>query len=322
MEDGDLRAWEALARRMGFHLYRWTHAGPFQELRPHLKERFHQGRNVPGEWADHDLRVTPQRIMPGARSLWVVGLSYQVTPPPEPAEGAPRMARFTWGRDYHLVVEERLAQLVRAWSDRIGEFSFRISVDTGPLPDRAAARRAGLGWTGKNTCIINPRLGSWLVLGTVITGLEVPPGRPGPGGIRPQLGNFDPCRKCDLCIRACPSGALSPYRLNGPRCLSHISQSPKDPPSWAAPYLAQCLWGCDICQEVCPWNHGASPPEDPQFRPEHPDRVYPSLSRLACLDAGSFDRIYGESALAWRGPKPLVRNARLALSYLGEKPQA
>lgn len=313
----NLIRWNQMARDLGFHLYGWTHAGPFDEMGPRLEERFAQGRNAPGEWSDHRVRIDPARLLEGARSLWVVAMSYLTSPPAAPSRSRPQMARFTWGRDYHRVLGERLKEMVDRWSSVHGAFQHRICVDTSPLPDRAAARRAHLGWTGKNACLINPQLGSWLVLGAVITDLDPPEATSSSSGIlRPPIRGFDPCSGCNRCLKACPVGALSPYRLDASRCLSHISQSPEDPPPGSEPHLARCLWGCDLCQEVCPWNAGVIPREVPEFRPPRRERVHPPPGLLAQMDEGAFTELFGDSALAWRGAGVLRRNARLALRHL------
>ncbi len=312
--DGEL--WQKLARELGFHLYGWTHARPFHHYRTYLEERFAAGRATPGERSDLDQRLDPARLLPGARSIWSVALSY-LSESPSPS-GPAKLARFTWGKDYHVVLGERLSELVLKWKSVRGDFSHRVCVDTSPILDRAVASRAGLGWTGKNTCLINPRYGSWLVLGSVITDLPVPPGKPGEGTMRPSLWGLDPCRSCTLCLDACLAGALEPYRLSGPRCLSHITQSRKDPPMRSASLMKTSLWGCDRCQEACPWNQGVAAPSLPEFRARGAHRAYPDPRRLAAMDDREFADLYGDSALAWRGPGILRRNARIFLGKSGD----
>lgn len=309
---GDLYLFEQLAREAGFHLYGWTHARPLARYRQWLSDRIASGRAVPGEVTDIDLRLDPSRHLPGARSVWAAAMCYLSDPPPVEREGLARLARFTWGTDYHRVLGERLRGLVNGWERRRGPFSHRICVDTSPVLDRALAVRAGLGFTGKNTCVINPLFGSWLVLGSVITDLPLPEGT-SQGSIRPALRGFDPCAGCSRCVDACPAGALAPYRLNGPRCLSHITQSRQEPPAWAVRHLGRSIWGCDVCQEVCPWNQGVRPPSLPEFEAPSPRRAYPDPHELADMTPDEFAAVYGDAALAWRGPDVLRRNARLLL---------
>ncbi len=308
-----LAHWSQEAQELGFDLCGWTHARPLARYRRYLNERFGSGRAVPGERTELRQRLDPAWQLPGASSVWVVAMSYLAPAPlPAPDPAWPALARFTWGRDYHLVLGEKLQQLVWIWTQLRGPFNYRIAVDTGPLLERALAVRAGLGWTGKNACLINPRLGSWLVLGTVITDLQAPRGT-APGALRAGLRGVDPCRGCSRCLKACPTGALRPYQLDGPRCLSHITQSRQPPPAWALPHFSHTVWGCDRCQEVCPWNQGVRPRSESGFAPRSTRRVRPDPDWLAEISDREYRRIYGDSALSYRGPELLRRNARLHL---------
>jgi epoxyqueuosine reductase len=191
-----------------------------------------------------------RNVLPGARSVIALGTVYNVDRPystenADPSRAA--IARYAWGDDYHVVISNRLDRLLAWLRDRAGPpFEGRAYVDTGPVQERVYARHAGLGWIGKNTCVINPSLGSWLFLSEIICNLPLEPDTPA----------LDQCGTCTLCLEACPTGALvDDYTLDSTRCLSYLTIELKG--SIPADYrtaVAEHIYGCDVCQEVCPWN--------------------------------------------------------------------
>lgn len=216
-----------------------------------------------GYLAEHaELRVDPVQILPGARSAIMVADLYadragNQDPPLPPGRG--RVARYARGRDYHKLVKKRLHALADALQAEFPDARFRAFVDTAPVPERPLAARAGLGWIGKNTLLIHPRIGSYWLLGGVLTTLELEP----PPEQRPVA---DHCGGCTRCIDACPTGAITPYSVDARRCISYLTIERRPPidPEFHAP-IGDWLYGCDVCQQVCPYNA----PRDPAWTARH-----------------------------------------------------
>jgi epoxyqueuosine reductase len=208
-------------------------------------------------------RADVRQVMPSAKTVIVTATVYNTDRPYsielDDSERA-HIARYAWGDDYHEVILERLESLL-AWmrSRSDGPFDARPYVDTGPVQERAYARHAGIGWIGKNTCVINPTLGSWTLLAEIICSLPLDVDEP----------SFDQCGTCTLCLEACPTQALvAPGVLDASRCVSYLTiESRSDIPESLARGVGTHVYGCDVCQEVCPWN--ASPPtsDDPVWQP-------------------------------------------------------
>jgi epoxyqueuosine reductase len=232
-----------------------------------------------GHQADMGWMADPRRraiaaLLPGVRSVVAVGLSHHVRA--RPRAGSLRVARYGWGRDYHRVIHQRLRRLGRWLEERVPGCRWRACVDSAPLMDKAWAEEAGLGWIGKNGNLIHRRRGSWLLLGHLLTTVELPADTPSPSL----------CGGCSRCITACPTGAISePFVVDARRCIAYHTIENRDPllPSWIVPHLRGWVAGCDICQEVCPWNR----PDLPESREAD---MQPKPWWLA---------LNGEEALAW-----------------------
>jgi len=277
-------------------------------------------------------RADPNQVLDGARSLVVVALNYNADPGASdvsanhtPESESPRgwISRYAWGDDYHDVIQEKLRTLIDEMRAHFDEpFVARAYVDTGPILERVAAKYAGLGWLGKNTCLINQQLGSWLFLGVIITTLDLAPtltaGDPPPS---------DLCGTCTRCLDACPTQAFpEPYVLDARRCISYLTIELRDSiPEELRPEIGNHVIGCDICQDVCPWNRKAPVTAAPEFRPRkftESDKslVAPELEWLASLAQEHFRAFFRGSAVKrakWRG---LVRNACVALGNSGITP--
>jgi len=258
-------------------------------------------------------RVDPRLVLPEARSLVVVGVLCASDPEPPRTAGEPRgrIARYAGGDDYHDVVLDRVRALAAALSVLAERpLRSRSYVDTGPVAERAAAAAAGLGWIGKNSCLIDPELGSNLMLGVILTELELEPD--------PVVANH--CGSCRACLDVCPTGAfVEPYVLDATRCLSYTTiESRGAIPESLRAAQGEHVFGCDLCQSVCPWNRSRpkSPPSDPLgLRTrllKRPEWVAPTLSWLLSLDETSFLHASRKTAIRRSGWRGLLRNALVA----------
>ncbi|MDX2061950.1 MAG: tRNA epoxyqueuosine(34) reductase QueG [Bacteroidia bacterium] len=248
------------ALRLGFAYCGFARATPL-EAEKHALERWLavQYHGQMAYMADHfEARTDPQRLLPGSQTVLVVLAGYL---PPEGAQqppGAPKIARYAWGKDYHHVLREQLQALIRVIRECCGPVLAQWYVDAAPVMEKAWARRAGLGWVGKNTCLIRPEAGSYFLLGEIFTEVDFPPDDPLP----------DYCGTCTRCIDACPTGALTPYQIDARRCISYLTIELKDQvPQEFEGQLEGWAFGCDICQEVCPWNRFARTGHNAFFRP-------------------------------------------------------
>src|SRR5262245_44691746 len=249
-----------------------------------------------------DKRVDPQRVLPGARSVVVCALGYFQGPG---AGGPPGVARYAWGDDYHAVIEPRLEALADAISGLAPGATTRVYVDTGPLLERDLAARAGLGWIGKNTLLLHPRLGSFFFIGTVLTTAELEADTPLP----------DRCGSCRRCLDACPTDAfVEPYVLDSRRCIAYLTIEHRGTiPAELRPGIGAWTFGCDVCQDVCPWNHRAPATAEPAFAA----RRHPPLTELLALDEAAYTERFRGSPLKRARRAGLARNAAVALGNGG-----
>ena len=268
----------------------------------------------------HYLHRTAERrrdvraVLPSARTVIALGTVYNVDRPystenADPARAA--VARYAWGDDYHAVIQRRMDALVVWMRDRCGEsLEARAYVDTGPVQERVYAQYAGLGWIGKNTCVINPELGSWIFLSEIICNLDLAPDAPAP----------DQCGTCTLCLEACPTGALTaPGVLDATRCISYLTIELKGAiPSTHREGLGEHAYGCDICQEVCPWNLAPSTRAscDPAWQPRA-GLDGPWLLSLWQRSDEELRALLKGSAMKRAGVKRLRRNLAVAIGNSG-----
>jgi len=256
-----------------------------------------------------DERSDPARVLHSARSVVSLGVVYNTR---GPAAGA--VSRYAWGDDYHDVVRSRLTPLVRWMAEAAGKgFEAFSCVDSGPIQERVFAEQAGLGWIGKNTCLINPDLGSWLFLAEVLINVELAPDRPG----------VDQCGSCTRCLEACPTGALvQPYELDATRCISYLTIETRG--ALAAEWrgaTAGRVFGCDICQDVCPWNRRAEEADDPAWRPRDALHASSLLDLCRLSDEAWRDLIRG-SAMRRAGLRRIRRSLAYAAVTLGPADRA
>lgn len=302
----------------GHYLEDWIANGHAGEM-DYLKRRNEQGEL---------LRSQVRAAIPWARSVIVCAASYNAPGPrsidPAPA-GTGWIARYAWAgksdpatgelrpSDYHDTLLARLRSLEAALHQRIAEpFDSRSYVDTGPIIERDLARQAGIGWTAKNTCTLNQQLGSMLFLCCIVTSLDVAPSsRPAPA--------VDHCGTCRRCIEACPTDALiAPYKMDASRCIAYLTIEKRGPiPEELRAPIGRQVFGCDICQEVCPWNAKAGPRELPTA-PTRPELINPTLTWLAGLTPEEFNREFRGSPIKRTKRSGLLRNIAIAMGNSGD----
>ncbi|MCA1947443.1 MAG: tRNA epoxyqueuosine(34) reductase QueG [Armatimonadetes bacterium] len=254
-----------------------------------------------------------EAILPGARSVLMVALGY--AQPPEVRPGWPRVARYALGRDYHRVVRSRLRRVAARASEEFPGERFRPFVDSAPVLERAWAQAAGLGWFGKNTCLIDSRFGSWFLIGGLATTLELEPDVPTEGG----------CGTCARCIEACPTGAIvrlgERWAVDAARCVSTLTielRRPFEP--WEEEAVGDWTFGCDVCQEVCPFNQPRSSQPERARTTAVPDflsvRRWPSLEEILAWTREQWDEATRGSPVRRAGYEGLLRNAKANLRNL------
>ena len=247
-------------------------------------------------WMDRSrgARSDPRRLLEECRSVVAVAMSYRTSLPESSShpsdDGRVWVSRYAWGRDYHRLVKKRLVRLGRWLAEERPGCAWRACVDTAPIPEREWAARAGLGWIGKNTALLNRRLGSELFLGVLLTDIELVPDRPLP----------EHCGRCTACLDACPTDAFSePRVLDARRCIAYLTiEHRSEIPEALRPAMGSMVAGCDICQEVCPWTRRAPADLHPEYRPA-PHRYRPLLEELEVLDEDGYRE--------WRRGSPLGR---------------
>ena len=246
-------------------------------------------------------RVDPTKLVPGAKS--VVSLVYNYFPQkPIKVEGAPKLARYAYGKDYHFVVKDKLNQLLERMREEVGAIDGRCFVDSAPVLERDWARRSGIGWVGKNTLLIHPRAGSYFFLAELIIDLPLTPDGP--------LKDY--CGTCTRCIDACPTDAIAEegYEMDGSKCISYLTIELKEAiPKEFEGKMEDWMFGCDICQEVCPWNRFSTPHSEPAFEPNS------ELHRMTRADwleltEETFREVFKKSAVKRTKYSGLKRNIR------------
>lgn len=252
-----------------------------------------------------DKRLDPTLLIPGSRS--VISLLYNYyTPKQQQDPQAPKISTYAYGKDYHMVIKDKLREFVETLVDQTGDFHFRIFVDSAPVLDKAWAKKSGLGWIGKHSNLINKQMGSFFFIAEIICDLDLEYDSP----------VKDYCGTCTACIDACPTQAIvSPYIVDGSKCISYFTIELKDEvlPKDMAGKFDNWMFGCDVCQDVCPWNRFAQPHNEPLFRPSEKltgmdKRQWQELTEEV------FNEIFKHSPVKRTGFKGLKRN----IQALGE----
>jgi epoxyqueuosine reductase len=271
-----------------------------------LQQWLAQGKQADMAWMTDPRRQDIYQVMPEVRSVISVVLNYYTPHAQSQDPARAKISRYGWGRDYHKVLGRRLKALA-AWLEAQGEgVKARYYVDTGPIQEKAWAQQAGLGWIGKHGNLITREYGSWVFLGEILTNLDLSPDRP----------HTDHCGTCTRCMEACPTQAITePFVVDANRCIAYhtIENRSEAIPEAIAPHLQNWVAGCDICQEVCPWNERFAQETDiPDFQP-YPENLAPSLTELAQLSEQDWDIRFRASALRRIRPDMMRRNAKASL---------
>lgn len=336
------------AYSLGFDLARITSAEAFPEAERVIQERIAQGLMDGLPWFTAERAAVschPDALLPEAQSIITLAMFYLTQQPDEQDDGIPRgrISRYAWGDDYHEIIKPKLQQFA-AWlreyaRNDVPEVGTRLFVDTGRMVDRAVAQRAGLGWYGKNTNILTKGWGSWVFLAEIVTNLPLG----GDGGQNYDKPSKASCGNCDICLRACPTAALpAPYVLDNTRCISFLTIELRGSiPLELRPLMGNLIFGCDICQQVCPVNIVAerrlglrsdgkisSAPSQPvqfhprrEFRPRPETGGSPELIPLLALTEEQFRERFRLSPIRRTKRRGLLRNVCVALGNIGD-PQA
>lgn len=252
-------------------------------------------------------RADPRQVLPGCRSVISVGLNYLTDHRADERSGYGRIARYAWGTDYHKVLGDRLMQLEQAIHRLAPNTVTRTYTDTGPIMEKAWAEQAGLGWVGKHSNLVSAEHGSWLLLGEILTTLELEPDEPA----------ADLCGSCTLCIQACPTDAIAePYVVDATRCISYLTIELRGEGAITSQEIqanmGNKIFGCDDCLDVCPFNLRAEPTEESAFQPS-PVTLAPQLDRLARMSEEDFSREFRHSPIRRAKHQGLLRNVAIAL---------
>ncbi|MBX2845691.1 MAG: tRNA epoxyqueuosine(34) reductase QueG [Saprospiraceae bacterium] len=292
---------KAEAHRLGFSFFGVSSAGFLEEDAPRLENWLNENRHGKMAYmANHfDKRLDPRLLVPGAKS--VLSLMYNYYTPKKQADSkAPKLSQYAYGKDYHFVVKDKLKALAHFIDQNVGAFNGRVFVDSAPVLERSWAKKAGLGWIGKNTQLINNKAGSFFFLAEIICDLELE----ADGPIK------DYCGTCTACIDACPTDAIvEPYKVDGSKCISYYTIELKEAviPVNDQDKFENWMFGCDICQDVCPWNRFSTSHQTPEFEP-HPDLLAMSASDWEELTEEVFQEFFRKSAVKRTGFKGLKRN--------------
>lgn len=288
-----------------------TTAEPFHELAEYLKDHIARGHMTGMDWftPERAAQSTDPRVLHAtARSIVSVAVPFWTgnAEPPDDGVLRGRIARYAWGTDYHKTLKHRMRLLVEAIELALGRaVEARTLVDTARIVNRAVAARAGSGWYGKNSMIFVPNHGSWVMLGEIILDIDLPP----------DLPLAKNCGRCTICLDRCPTGAIvEPYRIDAPRCISYLTIEERGPiPLELRPLVGDYVFGCDTCQDVCPYTGAAQHTDDPDFAPRSPDNSFPSLELLATMNEAEFRATFSGTPVTRAKRRGMARNAAIAL---------
>ncbi len=301
---------KAAAKDIGFHKVGIISIDqlPDDAAITHLKKWLALGYHADMDWMKNPKRQDIHLCLTGARSLISVAVNYYTSHQHSDDSEIAKISRYGWGRDYHKVMGKKLKALSNWLQEQGEDIHTRYYADTGPIQDKVWAQRAGLGWIGKNGNLITRDYGSWVFLGEILTNLELTPDKP----------HSSHCGTCKRCLEACPTNAIAkPFVVDANRCIAYHTIENREAalPDAIAEKLSGWVAGCDICQDVCPWNQRFSQETDiADFQP-YPENIAPKLTELATIKPTEWDRRFRASALRRIKPQMWQRNAKANLKY-------
>jgi epoxyqueuosine reductase len=289
------------AARLGFNSCGIAKAVQLDDDAKRLEQWLNKGRQAGMGYMEHnfDLRIDPRKLVPGAKSVITLMLNYFPSEQQQPQ--APKIAKYAWGTDYHFVIRDKLNQLLDFIKTNIGDVDGRGFVDSAPVLERSWAVRSGLGWVGKNGNVLTRHSGSFFFIATLITDLDL---------IADIPFTTNHCGTCTRCIDSCPTDAiLSPTEIDANKCISYLTIELKDAliPTEFHNKMESWMFGCDICQDVCPWNRFSKPHSEPAFTPI-PEILNLSLQQWEEIEEDTFNKIFKNSPLKRAKLKGVLRN--------------
>ena len=288
------------ARELGFMYCGISKAEFLEDEAPHLVNYLKANKNGKMAYMENhfDKRLDPTKLVPGAKSVVSLLFNYYTTERQEDPE-APKLSKYAYGEDYHFIIKDKLKTFFLAINEEIGEVGGRVFTDSAPVLDKAWAKRSGLGWVGKNSLLITPQVGSFHFIAELI--LDLPLLYDGP--IK------DYCGTCTRCIDACPTDAITPYSVDGSKCISYLTIELKDQllPNEFKGKMENWMFGCDICQDVCPWNRFALQHNEPRLNP-HPNTLNLKKNEWEELTEEIFREIFKKGAVKRTKYDGLKRN--------------
>lgn len=299
-----------LSKEIGISKIGFTTADDFDYLEKSLRLAVEEGRNSGFEHKNIEERIKPKLSLASAKTIISIAVAYPHKLKQQPQKTAYKRGKFTpnsWGLDYHYVLQDKLDRLAKGIEELTADFEYKGMVDTGALVDTAVARRAGIGFIGKNGLVISKEFGSYMFLGELITNLDIEPDQP---------VDYD-CGDCNRCVTACPTSCLiGDGTMNAKRCLSFQTQDKGIMDLEFRKKIKTVIYGCDICQICCPYNKGLDNPLATEIDPE---LAHPELLPFLELSNGQFKEKFGHIAGSWRGKNILQRNAIIALANANDR---
>lgn len=297
------------AAELGFLACGTSEADFLEKEAPRLEKWLQSGMQGSMSYMENhfDLRLDPRKLVPGSKS--VISLTFNYFTPKKPSDlEAPKLSQYAFGTDYHFVIKDKLKNLLARMRDQFGAIDGRVFVDSAPVLDKAWAAKSGLGWIGKNTNLIHPKEGSFFFIAEIICDLELPVDSP----------MTDYCGTCTRCIDACPTDAIvAPYLVDGSKCISHYTIELKGAlPGGLSEQFENWMFGCDVCQDVCPWNRFSKPHSEPKFEP-HSKLLELTKREWKELTEDTFNELFKKSAVKRTGYEGLKRNIQFLLGPKG-----
>lgn len=294
------------SKELGIDICGFTDSLPLLDIKDYLIYRQENNRMTEFEEKNIDLRIDPRLTMSNCKSIIVLAISYNVDYKEKPDyKLRGKLSKSSWGIDYHQVLKNKMELLIEEIK-KVVDFQYKYFVDTGPLVDRELAVKAGVGYYGKNSLVINDDYGSFIFIGYILTDLDL--------DYNERIASK--CGDCNLCLKACPTGALElPYKINPKKCISYLTQTKDNIPESLRKKMGIKIYGCDTCQLVCPKNKNVRTSQHEEFIPKV-TKGYMDLEELLNISNKQFKEKYGHMAGSWRGKNILKRNALIALGNM------